>query len=75
MDWLSSKTISSLHNAVKVNRTAGTCQWLLDSNRYKNWRRSSGFLWLYGAGEFAWIAFQGQANDEYSRMWKNFLMV
>lgn len=63
MDWLSPAKIPSRHNNVKELRTPGTGQWLLDSDKYKNWRHSSrGFLWLYGSGKFAKKAIQEQAN-------------
>lgn len=51
MSWLSPTKTSSLYKAAKANHTPSTGQWLLDSNEYKNWRRSCGILWLYGVAE------------------------
>jgi hypothetical protein len=50
MDWISSIKISSPRNLAKEGRTPSTGKWLLDRIEYRDWKRSCGFLWLYGVG-------------------------
>ncbi|OAQ67814.1 nacht and ankyrin domain-containing protein [Pochonia chlamydosporia 170] len=48
--WLSPPNPSTNYNTAIKLRHEGSCQWLLNSERYRDWKQKgeSTFLWLYG---------------------------
>ncbi|RPB14650.1 hypothetical protein P167DRAFT_604081 [Morchella conica CCBAS932] len=50
LDWISKTPYTKYHRTAKKNRKEGTCEWLLEGDRFDQWQSSSasGFLWLRG---------------------------
>ncbi|KAH0543420.1 hypothetical protein FGG08_002278 [Glutinoglossum americanum] len=47
--WLAgSDIVESFHNIICEQRQAHTGDWFLQGSTYRQWRESSGFLWLHG---------------------------
>ncbi|KAH8698504.1 ankyrin repeat-containing domain protein [Talaromyces proteolyticus] len=51
LEWISRVPYGKHHNVVKEARTASTCDWLLDHERFHEWENSnvSVVLWLQGS--------------------------
>lgn len=50
LNWLSSIQYEKNHRTAREERTDGTGKWLLEHDRFRDWRRSSSstILWLHG---------------------------
>lgn len=53
LDWTSEVLYGSHHETVKDQRTADTCEWVLNNSRFQEWQDISAsiILWLSGTGE------------------------
>ncbi|RYP57916.1 hypothetical protein DL770_010551 [Monosporascus sp. CRB-9-2] len=51
LEWISPIPYGKHHNTVKEARTSGTCEWLLQHERFREWEdtTSSVILWLQGS--------------------------
>ena len=58
LQWISSIPYEDNHKTASQGRTEGTGQWLLQHQRYLEWRKSSAsmILWLHGFRELTWYA-------------------
>lgn len=58
LQWISSIPYEDNHKTASQGRTEGTGKWLLQHQRYLEWRKSSAsmILWLHGFREFTWYA-------------------
>jgi hypothetical protein len=54
LNWLSSIQYEKNHRTAREGRTNGTGKWLLEHERFRDWRRSSSstILWLHGIRRF-----------------------
>lgn len=54
-EWISPVPFGKHHNTVKEARVPGTCDWLLEHNRFRGWEdtSSSVILWLQGSRRFS----------------------
>lgn len=54
LDWISQSKPFDRHDAKASIRTPDTCQWILDSPRFKDWEQSLSpkVLWLQGSREY-----------------------
>jgi hypothetical protein len=52
LEWISKIQYREHHNNVKNSRTPGTCEWLLQNEKFQEWNtaNSSTVLWLNGTG-------------------------
>ncbi|KAJ3898534.1 ankyrin repeat-containing domain protein [Lentinula edodes] len=48
--WLNAPDCSANFVVAADNRCAGTCQWIFEVDRYKEWRSNHGILWIQGPG-------------------------
>ncbi|KAJ4463922.1 hypothetical protein C8J55DRAFT_530912 [Lentinula edodes] len=46
--WLNAPDCSANFVAAADNRCAGTCQWIFEVDKYKEWRSNHGILWIQG---------------------------
>ncbi|KAJ3885138.1 ectomycorrhiza-induced ankyrin-domain/NACHT-domain-containing protein [Lentinula edodes] len=46
--WLNAPDCSANFVAATDNRCAGTCQWIFEVDKYKEWRSNPGILWIQG---------------------------
>ncbi|KAJ3885472.1 ectomycorrhiza-induced ankyrin-domain/NACHT-domain-containing protein [Lentinula edodes] len=46
--WLNAPNCSANFVTAADNRCAGTCQWIFEVDRYKEWRSNTGILWIQG---------------------------
>lgn len=51
LEWISPILYRKHHDTVKEARTPGTCQWLLQHNRFREWENTSSsvIMWLQGS--------------------------
>ena len=51
LDWISPILFGKHHDTVKESRTSGTCEWLLQHERFREWEETSSsvVLWLQGS--------------------------
>lgn len=54
LKWISGVPYRKHHNTVKEDRTPGTCEWLLQHQRFREWEDASAsmILWLQGSRRF-----------------------
>ncbi|KAJ3871213.1 hypothetical protein F5051DRAFT_423569, partial [Lentinula edodes] len=44
--WLNAPDCSANFVTAADNRCSGTCQWIFEVDRYKEWRSNPGILWI-----------------------------
>lgn len=62
LEWISSIRYEENHDFACQGRTSGTGKWLLQHERYQEWRMSSAsmILWLNGDRECCYVVFAGE---------------
>jgi hypothetical protein len=74
LDWISPMTYGKHHISVKEARTPGTCEWLLQSEKFCEWwkAKSSAVLWLQGSSKCIDIVIAILSDaDLFSWNWEN----
>jgi hypothetical protein len=56
--WLNAPDSSSRYNEAREQHWAGTSEWLLQHEKFLNWKKEAGhLLWLYGGRELVFYCF------------------
>lgn len=60
LEWISNIPYGKYHDTVRVQRTNGTCEWLLKHARFQEWQNesSSTILWLHGTGKLCMFVYE-----------------
>ena len=63
LEWISGIHYEDNHQFARQGRTSGTGEWLLQDERYREWRASSAsmILWLHGDRECCYVSLLGRS--------------
>ena len=57
--WLNAPDPSANHNSAREKHHKDTCQWILQDQRYANWKQqANSFMWINGNCELCLYAIQ-----------------